>query len=75
MTGDHPPSASRNRRLQIGAVACLLAGLALMLPFEATATRVLGVAALFAFIVLALLAIAEPGFLEGDAEAHERHRS
>lgn len=74
MNDDPPHSSSGNRRLRIGAVACLLAGLALMLPFEATITRVLGVAALFAFIVLGLFAIAEPGFLEGDAEAQERRR-
>lgn len=54
--------------LWVGALVALLAGLALMLPFEATLTRILGVAALFAFIVLGLPAIAEPGFLEADAD-------
>jgi hypothetical protein len=44
----------------------LVAGLALMIPFEATVTRILGVLLLFAFIVGALFVIAEPRFLDGD---------
>jgi hypothetical protein len=41
----------------------LVAGLALMLPFEATVTRVLGVACLLAFVVCGTFLIATPGFL------------
>jgi hypothetical protein len=44
----------------------LVAGLALMIPFEATITRIVGVLLLFAFIVGALFAIAEPRFLDRD---------
>ncbi len=46
----------------------LIAGLTLMIVFDATVTRVLGVALLFAFIVGALFLIAEPLFLERDDE-------
>lgn len=49
-------------------VGCLVAGLALMILFEATITRVLGVGLLFAFIVGALFLIAEPKFLEDDRD-------
>jgi hypothetical protein len=44
----------------------LVVGLALMIPFEATLTRILGVLLLFAFIVGALFVIAEPRFLDRD---------
>jgi hypothetical protein len=44
----------------------LVAGLALMLPFDYTVTRVLGVTSMFAFIVVGVFAIATPAFLEGD---------
>jgi hypothetical protein len=44
----------------------LVAGLALMLPFEATVTRVLGVACLLAFVVCGTFLIAAPGFLGGE---------
>jgi hypothetical protein len=54
--------------LRVVVVVSLLAGLALMIPFEATATRILGVGLLFTFIIGALFLIAEPGFLEGDRD-------
>jgi hypothetical protein len=44
----------------------LVAGLALMLPFEYTLTRVLGVTSMFAFIVVGVFAIANPEFMERD---------
>jgi hypothetical protein len=44
--------------------ALLLIGLALMIPFEATVTRVLGVAALLAFVVAGVFAIATPAYLD-----------
>ena len=46
--------------------AWLVAGVALMIPFEATITRVFGVLLLFAFIVGGLFLIAEPRFLDRD---------
>jgi hypothetical protein len=45
---------------------CLGAGLLLMLLFEAWSTRLLGVAALFAFIVSGVFLIADPTFLAAD---------
>jgi hypothetical protein len=45
---------------------CLGAGLLLMLLFEAWLTRLLGVAALFAFIVSGVFLIADPTFLAAD---------
>jgi hypothetical protein len=53
---------------QILVAGSLIAGLALMIPFEATITRILGVGLLFAFIVGALFLIAEPRFLERDRQ-------
>jgi len=46
--------------------ACLGAGLLLMLLFEAWYTRLVGVAALFAFIVAGVFLIADPAFLASD---------
>jgi hypothetical protein len=42
----------------------LLLGLALMIPFEATVTRVLGVACLVGFVVWGVFLIASPDYLE-----------
>jgi hypothetical protein len=42
---------------------CLVVGLALMLAFESWITRLLGVLALFAFIVIGVFLIADPAFL------------
>ncbi len=44
-------------------LGCLAVGLALMLAFESWITRVLGVLALFAFIVIGVFLIADPAFL------------
>jgi hypothetical protein len=49
-------------------VALLVAGCGLMLPFELWLTRLAGMACLFAFIVLGVFLIAEPGFLGDDDE-------
>jgi hypothetical protein len=46
--------------------ALLLIGLALMIPFESTVTRILGVAALLAFVVAGVFAIATPDYLDRD---------
>lgn len=43
-------------------------GVGLMIPFEATITRVLGVGFLLAAIVGGAFVIAEPGFLSSDEE-------
>lgn len=53
-------------------LALLVAGLALMLPFEHTATRAAGIASLLGFIALGVYLIAEPGFLAGDDESGDR---
>jgi uncharacterized integral membrane protein len=54
------------RPLGVVVLGSLVAGLGLMIAFEATITRVIGVALLFTFIVGGLFMIAEPAFLEGD---------
>lgn len=41
----------------------LLVGVVLMVPFDAPVTRILGVAALFTFIVSGVFLIADPAFL------------
>jgi hypothetical protein len=51
-------------RLGFVALGCFVLGVLLMIPFEFWLTRVLGVAALFAAIVIGVFAIATPGFLE-----------
>jgi hypothetical protein len=48
-------------------VACFVVGVVLMVAFEYTVTRVLGLAALFAFIVGGVFVIADPGAL-GDED-------
>jgi hypothetical protein len=47
-------------KLMFGSLAV---GLVLMLGFEATVTRILGVLALFTFIVSGVFLIADPAFL------------
>ena len=44
----------------------LAVGLVLMIGFEAVLTRVVGVLALFAFIVTGVFVIADPEFLDRD---------
>jgi hypothetical protein len=56
-------------KLGFVALGCFVAGVLLMIPFEFWLTRILGVAALLAAIVVGVFAIATPGFLEEeDAE-------
>ena len=50
-------------------LGCLVAGLALMLAFESAVTRLLGVIALFAFIVIGVFLIADPAFLAEEEES------
>jgi hypothetical protein len=49
-------------------LGCLGVGLALMLAFESWITRLLGVLALFAFIVIGVFLIADPAFLAEEDE-------
>ena len=55
-------------RLGVVALACFVLGVALMIPFEYWFTRVLGVGALFAAIVVGVFAIATPDFLAAEDE-------
>jgi len=50
------------------AIACGVAGVILMIGFDTTITRVLGVAALLAFIACGVFAIADPEVLGRDEE-------
>jgi hypothetical protein len=56
------------RRKGLLVTAAFVLGVGLMIPFEAAATRVLGMGFLFAFIVGGIFEIAEPGFLSADDE-------
>jgi hypothetical protein len=47
-------------------LGCLVIGLGLMLASESAITRVVGVLALFAFIVIGVFLIADPAFLAED---------
>lgn len=51
-------------KLGLVALGCFVLGVLLMIPFEHWFTRVPGVAALFAAIVIGVFAIASPEFLE-----------
>ena len=48
------------------AIACFVLGVILMVGFEHTITRILGLAGLFGFIALGVWAIADPDVLAGD---------
>jgi hypothetical protein len=62
-----PPTPTvRRRPLLVLMLACLVVGLLLMLLFEAWVTRVVGVVALFAFIVSGVFLIADPAFLAAE---------
>jgi hypothetical protein len=62
------PGAAERSRLVAVALVALVVGLGLMLPFEATLTRLGGVAALATFVICGVLAVANPEFLAGDGE-------
>lgn len=53
-------------RLELVAAACFVVGAVLMFLFEAAVTRVIGVAALVAFIVCGVFALASPERLGDD---------
>jgi hypothetical protein len=54
------------KRLVPLTIACLVVGLVAMFGFEYPLTRIIGVLALFAFIVGGVFAIADPVFLDED---------
>jgi hypothetical protein len=56
------------RRKGLLIAAAFVLGVGLMIPFEATVTRVFGMGFLFAFVVGGVFEIAEPGFLSSDDE-------
>jgi hypothetical protein len=58
---------NRGRKALLLVVAFVL-GVGLMVPFDATITRILGMAFLLAFIVGGVFAIADPPFLSADEE-------
>ena len=65
-----PAPSVRRRPLLALMLACLGAGLVLMVLFDVWVTRLVGVTALFAFIVSGVFLIADPAFLaaEDDGE-------
>ena len=67
-----PQPTVKRRPLLIFMLASLAIGLVLMLVFEAPVTRILGVAALFAFIVSGVFLIADPSFLRPDEDVRSR---
>jgi hypothetical protein len=54
------------------AVACFVAGTAVMILTEAAVPRAIGVALLVAFVVVGVLAIVTPEYLDADEESTER---
>jgi hypothetical protein len=56
------------RPLLVFTLACFVIGIGLMVPFEALVTRIVGVTALFAFIVSGVFLIADPDFLGRDED-------
>lgn len=59
-------------RLPMLALGAFVLGVALMIPFEYTITRVLGVVLLFAAIVAGVFAIASPELLGAEDDEPER---
>jgi hypothetical protein len=51
-------------------IACFVVGVVLMVGFEATLTRILGVVLLFAFIVSGVFLVADPEFLAAEEDAN-----
>lgn len=60
--------SSGRRRDALFALLAFVLGVGLMIPFEATITRLLGVGFLLAAIVGGAFVIAEPRFLSSDEE-------
>ena len=66
-----PAPSVRRRPLLVFMFACLGVGMLLMLIFEAWVTRLIGVAALFAFIGSGVFLIADPAFLAADDDGDD----
>jgi hypothetical protein len=60
------------RALSALIAVCFLAGVVLMILFDAAITRVLGVACLFGFVAAGLFLIADPVLLSGGAADRDR---
>ena len=60
------------RPLLVFTLACFVVGIGLMIPFEALVTRIIGVTALFAFIVSGVFLIADPAFLGPDEDVRSQ---
>ena len=67
-----PTAARRRGPLFAATAACFALGVPLMIIWEATITRVLGVSLLVAFIVCGVFLIADDAFLAGEEEAGGR---
>jgi hypothetical protein len=59
------------KRLPQLALGAFVLGVALMIPFEYTVTRILGVAAMFGAIVAGVFAIASPELLSDERDEPE----
>jgi hypothetical protein len=66
-SGERQPSVKRGPLL-LFMLASLAIGLVLMLVFHAPVTRIVGVSALFAFIISGVFLIADPAFLGPDED-------
>jgi hypothetical protein len=62
----------RGRRLEIAALAAGAVGTVVMVGFESTIPRIIGVALMLSFIVLGVFAIATPEYLEADPESEDQ---
>jgi hypothetical protein len=60
----------RNRPLEVATLACLVLGVALLVPFHAPVTLALGVLFLLAFIICGVVLLVGPGsgVLDDDAD-------
>lgn len=58
-------------RLPVAAVVAFVLGVGLMIPFDTTLTRLLGVISLAAFVLCGLAAVAEPRFLAADRDGDD----
>jgi len=56
------------QRLPAATIGALIGGVTLMLAFDLTVTRILGVALILAFIVLGTFTIATPEYLGEDGD-------
>jgi hypothetical protein len=65
-TAEQPAASPRRGPIAVVALAALIVGCGLLIPFDAWFARLLGVLALFAFIVAGVFAIATPALLDRD---------